>query len=239
MTVVEEKSPYTVTDAAGQLVAGRPHGGVGSTVELTATEARYELLLGSVVPEGVPVVVPPPVGPVASIDRIAGTRGSRDWDFSVAELADFLFASDLGDHLRNALRDGVAVERDTLAKLSASLDAAVVLLRAGIQTRAPASALADKADAGVNRNITELAGLTTPLAVARGGTAGRNPGEARAGLGLPLVPGDPLFAQAMEALWLAFIAGLPVWDGNGPAPVPAGKPFLQGPGGPVLIAQPE
>lgn len=237
MTVVEEKIRYTVTEAAGQLVAGRPHDGIGSTVELTPTEARYELLLGSVVPAGVPVVVPPPVGPVSSVDRVTATRGARDWDFSVAELAAFLVASDLGDALRAELRDGVASERDTLAKLSAALDAAVVLLRAAIQARAPASALDAKADAGTNRNITELAGLTTPLSVLRGGTGSRTPGEARAALGLPLVPDDPQFAQAMEAAWLAWIATLPVWDGVGDAPVRAGKPFLQGPGGPVVIAQ--
>ncbi len=35
------------------------------------------------------------------------------------------------------------------------------------------------------------------------------------------------------------VAGLPVWSGSEAAPVPAGKPFPQGPGGPVLIAQPQ
>ncbi|KMO29492.1 hypothetical protein [Methylobacterium aquaticum] len=90
MTIVEEKRPYTVTDAAGQLVAGRPHDGVGSTIALTPTEARYELLLGTIVPDGTPVVVEPPIGPVSSIDRITGTRGSKDWDFTVAELAQYL-----------------------------------------------------------------------------------------------------------------------------------------------------
>lgn len=187
-TLVEEKRPFTVTEAAGQLVAGRPHDGVGSTVQLTPTEARYELLLGAIVPDGVPVMMPPPIGPVSSIDGIAATRGAKEWDFAVVELAEFLVGAGLGDAIRAAVLGDVPPDRDSLAELSAALDAAVLLLRTAIQARAPA-------------------------------------------------PSDPLVAQAMEARWTAYSAGLPVWSGSGPAPVPPGKPFLQGPGGPILIAQ--
>ena len=232
------KQLYRFTAKAGPWVAGYRRDPAADTISLTPEEAELDLLAGTIVPDGAAVTPVTPPGAILSMDRILALRGGKGWDFSVAELAAFLVASDLGDELRGALRGGVASERDTLAKLSAALDAAVVLLRAAIQARAPASALADKADAGTNRNITELAGLTTPLSVLRGGTGSRTAGDARAALGLPLVPDDPLFAQAMEALWIAWIATLPVWDGVGSAPVRVGKPFLQGPGGPVLIAQP-
>ena len=63
------------------------------------------------------------------------------------------------------------------------------------------------------------------------------PQKVRRDLGLPLVPGDPGFLVAMEALYDAWVSSLPVWSGDGPAPVASGKYYRQGPGGPPLKAQ--
>ncbi|SFF89096.1 hypothetical protein [Methylobacterium sp. yr596] len=98
-------------------------------------------------------------------------------------------------------------------------------------------AIGGKAAKGANADITSLSGLTTPLSQMQGGTGATDAPAARVALGLPLVPSDPGFNDLMEALWLAWANSLPVWSGSGPAPVPSGKPFLQGPGGPVVIAQ--
>ncbi len=231
------KQLYRFTAKAGPWVAGYRRDPASATISLTPEEAELDLLAGTIVPDGaaVPPVTPP--GAILALDRILGLRGGKDWDFTVAELAEFLVASALGDELRAELRDGVASERDTLAKLSAALDATTVLLRAAIQARAPASALDIKADAGVNRNITELAGLTTPLSVLRGGTGSRSAGEARAALGLPLDPNDLGFAAFFETIYDTWLAGLPVWLGEGPVPVPRGRYFRQGDGGPPVKAQ--
>lgn len=98
-------------------------------------------------------------------------------------------------------------------------------------------ALAGKAASGENTDITSLSGLTTALSLAQGGTGAKTDSGARAALGLPLRPGDELFDTAMTALWVAWTNSLPVWSGSGSAPVPAGRPYLLGPGGPVVIAQ--
>ncbi|KMO16253.1 hypothetical protein [Methylobacterium platani] len=228
---------YRFTATAGPWVAGYRHDPAAGTIALTPEEAELDLLAGTIVPDGTPtgpIAVP---GAVVVTDRVAAIRGARDYDFTVAELVAFLAGSTLGDELRGTLRDGVAPDRDTLAKLSAALDAAVVLLRAGIATRAPASALADKADAGANANIRSLEGLTTPLSLAQGGTGGRTADGARAALGLPLVPGDPGLPEAVAALYDAWVSGLPVWTGDGPVPVARGRYYRQGAGGPPVQAQ--
>ncbi|MEE8626743.1 MULTISPECIES: hypothetical protein [Methylobacterium] len=225
------KRLHSFTAKAGPWVAGYRRDPAAATIALTPEEAELDLLAGTIVPDGTPT------GPVVVPGAVAAIRGARDYDFTVADLVEYLAGSDLGESLRSALRDGVAPERDTLAKLSAALDAAVVLLRAAIQTRAPASALAGKAAAGDNADITSLSGLTTALSIAQGGTGARSAVEARAALGLPLVPGDAGMAAVMEALYGAWIDSLPVWSGEGPVPVPAGKYFRQGAGGLPLKAQ--
>lgn len=45
------------------------------------------------------------------------------------------------------------------------------------------------------------------------------------------------FGVGIGALFTAWVASLPVYSGSGPAPVPSGRPYLLGPGGPVVIAQ--
>lgn len=231
------KQLYTFTDRAGPWVAGYRRDIASTTIALTPEEAELELLAGTIVRDGTPV---PPIvvpGAVVATDRIAAIRGARDYDFTVADLVDYLDGAGLVDVLQAAVRGGVAADRDTLAKLSAALDAAVVVLRAMIATRAPGSALADKAGAGVNADITALTGLTTPLSLAQGGTGGRSAVEVRAALGLPLVPTDDGFATVMETLYGAWVDGLPVWTGDGPVPVPSGRYFRQGAGGPPVKAQ--
>lgn len=97
--------------------------------------------------------------------------------------------------------------------------------------------LAGKAASGENTDITSLSGLTTALSLAQGGTGAKTDSGARAALGLPLVPDDTQFNTAMTALWVAWANSLPVWSGSGSAPVPTGRPYNLGPGGPVVIAQ--
>ncbi|WP_288581688.1 hypothetical protein [uncultured Methylobacterium sp.] len=231
------KQLYRFTDKAGPWVAGYRRDPASATIPLTPEEAELDLLAGTIVLDGTPtdpVVVP---GAVVATDRVAAIRGARDYDFTIAELADYLGQAGLLDALRGAVVGPVAADRDTLAKLAAALDAAVVLLRAAIATRASASALDGKAAAGVNGDITEIAGLTTPLSLAQGGTGGRTGSEARVALGLPLVPGDAGFAAFMEVIYETWVGGLPVWAGEGQAPVPSGKYFRQGAGGPPVKAQ--
>lgn len=50
MTTENEFRAYLVTEKAGRFVAGRNNVGVGSVLTLTAQEAEYELLLGTIVP---------------------------------------------------------------------------------------------------------------------------------------------------------------------------------------------
>ncbi|MCF4125058.1 hypothetical protein [Methylobacterium sp. SyP6R] len=231
------KQLYRFTAQAGPWVAGYRRDPAAATIALTPEEAELDLLAGTIVRDGTPtgpVVVP---GAVVATDRVTAIRGAREHDFTVGELVEFLGETDLVDLFHRAVLGDVGPDRNTLAKVSAALDAAVVLLRAAIQTRAAAGELAGKAAAGDNADITRLSGLTTPLSISQGGTGAGTPTEVRTALGLPLVPGDPEFAQAMEAAWLAFVATLPVWDGVGPAPVRAGRAFRQSVGGPVLIAQ--
>ncbi len=174
---------YRFTAEAGPWVAGYRRDPAAATIALTPEEAELDLLASTIVPDGTPT------GPVVVPGAVAAIRGARDYDFTVADLVEYLAGSDLSEALRSALRDGVAPERDTLAKLSAALDAAVVPLRAAIQTRASERAVSTKAGAGANRDITSLAGLTTPLSLDQGGTGGR----------LPVRPAPPSVCHSCRA----------------------------------------
>ncbi|BAQ46659.1 MULTISPECIES: hypothetical protein [Methylobacterium] len=120
----------------------------------------------------------------------------------------------------------MAPERDTLAKLSAALDAAVLLLRAAIRRRAAS---------GDNLDIKSPSGLTTPLSLEQGGTGGRTHDEARTAPGL--VPGDPGFSALALQLYDTLASSVPVWLGGGPIPVARGQYYRQGSGGPLLKAE--
>ena len=39
---------YVITDSAGKEVAGRRHDGAGSVISLTESQAKHELLIGSI-----------------------------------------------------------------------------------------------------------------------------------------------------------------------------------------------
>lgn len=231
------KQLYRFTAKAGPWVAGYRRDPTSSTISLTPEEAELDLLAGTIVPDGAPTgpIVTP--GAVAATDRVTAIRGARDYDFTVGELADYLAQDGLLDALRGAVLGDVAPDRDTLAKLSAALDATAVLLRAAIQTRASETALAGKAAAGDNADITSLSGLTTALSLAQGGTGATTALDARAALGLPLDPTDVGFAAFMGKVWDALVSSLPVWSGDGPVPVAAGRYYRQGAGGPPVQAQ--
>ncbi|MFX7792760.1 hypothetical protein ABTK00_20200, partial [Acinetobacter baumannii] len=61
--------------------------------------------------------------------------------------------------------------------------AIVVSTRQSLIYDASGAWLVGNALAGANGDITSLTGLTTPLSVAQGGTAGNNAATARAGIG--------------------------------------------------------
>lgn len=143
--MAETVQPYTVTPVAGEFVAGILHEGAGSTVRLTDAQARYELLLGSIVPDGTPIVVEQPAGPIGALDRMELTRGSKAWDASVGELAAFLLtrilpqvADTLGD-VEGRIVGGAAVTDNTLGKLATRIAVLSEQTLAGLQGLAPLS----------------------------------------------------------------------------------------------------
>lgn len=71
------------------------------------------------------------------------------------------------------------------------------------------AALAARAAAGANGDITSLSGLTTALSLAQGGTGAKTAPAARLALGLPLAPADPGFQAFVVEMLTAFRAALP------------------------------
>lgn len=86
--MVAQTQNYTVTTTAGPNIAGR-HVKPGDVVSLTENEARYELLAGTIVPEGT-VLTPVPVAAVLLSDGLTLRRNGADRDASVADLLAFI-----------------------------------------------------------------------------------------------------------------------------------------------------
>lgn len=141
--MAEAVQTYIVTPLAGEFVAGNLHGGVGTPIRLTDAQARYELLLGTIVLDGTAVPVEPPAGPVTALDRLELTRGSKPWDASVGELAAFLLmrilpevTETLGD-VEGRIVGGAAAADNTLGKLAIRIATLAEQTQAGLQGLAP------------------------------------------------------------------------------------------------------
>ncbi|CAO4163699.1 hypothetical protein [Methylorubrum populi] len=141
--MAEAVQTYIVTPFAGEFVAGSLHGGVGTPISLTDAQARYELLLGTIVLDGTAVPVAPPTGPVNALDRLELTRGSKPWDASVGELAAFLLTHILPDvtetlgDVEGRIVGGAAAADNTLAKLAIRIATLAEQTQAGLQGLAP------------------------------------------------------------------------------------------------------
>lgn len=141
--MAEALQTYIVTSKAGEFVAGTLSAGAGTVIRLTEAQARYELLIGSIVPDGTPVTIDPPAGPINALDRLDLTRGSKAWDASVGELVAFLLTRILPEvsetlgEVEGRILGGAGLTDNTLGKLATRIATLADATRNDLESRAP------------------------------------------------------------------------------------------------------